>query len=97
MPEPPEEYTDNDPLARKAGSRYGELIYGNDIDSVDVAIRAALVNFFTAPSVNGDFSQHCSILRLYSRPVVAFQKESFIITRPVCSDFMRALSETQVV
>ena len=93
-------FADNDPvLSRQSsvtGSKLSQIIYGNDIDSVDVAIRASLVKFFMSPNVVGDFVQHCRILRLYPRPLVAFQKESFILSRQTTSDFVRQLAETQV-
>ena len=79
-----------------SGSKLSEIIYGNDIDSVDVAIRASLVKFFTSPNVIGEFAQHCRILRLYSRPVVAFQKDTFVYSRPASSELLPALADTQV-
>ncbi|XP_065070766.1 MAP kinase-activating death domain protein-like isoform X2 [Rhopilema esculentum] len=78
-----------------SGSKLSEIIYGNDIDSVDVAIRASLVKFFTSPNVIGEFAQHCRILRLYSRPVVAFQKDTFVYSRPTSSELLPALADTQ--
>ena len=79
-----------------SGSKLSEIVYGNDIDSVDVAIRASLTKFFTSPSVLGEFAQHCRILRLYSRPVVAFQRDSFVASRQSPSDLIQALAGTQV-
>lgn len=78
-----------------SGSKLSEIIYGNDIDSVDIAIRASLMKFFLSPNVIGDFAQHCRVLRLYSRPLVAFQRDSFVISRHSPSDFVRQLAETQ--
>ncbi len=91
-------YNDNSPVLshHAPGTKLTDVVFGNDIDSVDVAIRAALVKFFTSPSVNGDFSQHCRILRLYPRPLVAFQRDAFIKSRQESSDFICALAETQV-
>ena len=80
-----------------SGSKLSEVIYGNDIDSVDVAIRASLVKFFLSPNVIGDFTHHCRVLRLYSRPLVAFQRDTFIISRRTPSDFVRQLADTQVL
>ena len=93
-------FADSDSISSRrtsvSGSKLSEVIYGNDIDSVDVAIRASLVKFFLSPNVIGDFSQHCRVLRLYSRPLVAFQKASFILSRQTPSDFARQLADTQV-
>ena len=49
-------------------------------DSVDVATRVAMVRFFNSPNVLANFAEHTRTLRLYPRPVVAFQVQwSFII------------------
>ena len=53
---------------------FNPLIYGNDVDSVDVATRVAMVRFFNSPNVLGNFAEHTRTLRLYPRPVVAFQQ-----------------------
>ena len=42
-------------------------------DSVDVATRVAMVRFFNSPNVLANFAEHTRTLRLYPRPVVAFQ------------------------
>ena len=72
------------------------MIYGNDIDSVDIAVRAALVKFFCSDNVLGGFAEHTRVIRLFPRPVVAFQKEAFIKSRRDESAFIKALCETQV-
>jgi len=94
-------FAESDPILSRqssvSGSKLSQIIYGNDIDSVDVAIRASLVKFFMSPNVVGDFVQHCRVLRLYPRPLVAFQKRSFIISRPNASDFLQQLADTQAV
>lgn len=72
------------------------MIYGNDIDSVDIAVRSALVKFFCSPNILEGFVQHTRILRLYPRPVVAFVKDSFLESRPEKSKFIQALVDTQV-
>ena len=71
------------------------LIYGNDVDSVDVAVRVAMVNFFTSADVLGDLEKHTRTLRLYPRPVVALQKGSFLKSRCKPSEFVMALAESQ--
>ena len=48
-------------------------IYGNDVDSVDVATRVALIRFFDSHGVLRGSNKHMRTLRLYPRPVVAFQ------------------------
>ena len=61
---------------------YGSsLVFGNDADSVDIAARVALVKFFNSPNVLANFSEHTRTLRLYPRPVVAFQTNSFLRSR----------------
>ena len=53
-------------------------IYGNDVDAVDVATRVAMIRFFDSPGVLRGFNKHMRTLRLYPRPVVAFQSDCFI-------------------
>ena len=72
------------------------LVFGNDVDAVDIAVRVALVNFFLCPHILGGVHEHVRTLRLYPRPVVALQKGPFLKSRPKQSDFVMALSETQV-
>ena len=71
-------------------------VYGNDVDAVDVAVRVAMVNFFTSPNILGGIREHTRTLRLYSRPVVALQRGPFLKSRPELSDFVVRLSESQV-
>ena len=75
---------------------FNPLIYGNDVDSVDVATRVAMVRFFNSPNILGNFSEHTRTLRLYPRPVVAFQMGSFLKSRPVKTHFTAKLARTQV-
>ncbi len=75
---------------------FNPLIYGNDVDSVDVATRVAMVRFFNSPNILGNFAEHTRTLRLYPRPVVAFQLNSFIKSRSVRSKFTARLARTQV-
>ena len=76
---------------------FNPLIYGNDVDSVDVATRITMVQFFNSKNTLGNFNEHTRTLRLYPRPVVAFQYNSFIRSRPVKSSFIIKLAKTQVI
>ncbi|UMM38753.1 hypothetical protein L5515_016107 [Caenorhabditis briggsae] len=71
--------------------------FGIDIDSVDVACRVAMVQFFNSHNVFGNFSEHTRTLRLYPRPVVSLQTESFLRSRPQCTQFITDLCRTQAV
>ena len=57
------------------------LIFGNDVDSVDVATRVAMVRFFNSPFLLANFTEHTRTIKLYPRPVVAFQINSFLQSR----------------
>ena len=74
----------------------GSLVYGNDVDAVDIAVRVAMVKFFCSPNVLGGIKEHTRTLRLFSRPVVAIQTGHFLRSRPELSEFVLRLSETQV-
>ncbi|CAG5118060.1 unnamed protein product, partial [Candidula unifasciata] len=76
---------------------FNPLIYGNDVDSVDVATRVAMVRFFNSPNTLGNFTEHTRTLRLYPRPVVAFQLYSFLRSRPEKTTFTAKLARTQAV
>ncbi|XP_064600002.1 MAP kinase-activating death domain protein-like isoform X3 [Liolophura sinensis] len=76
---------------------FNPLIYGNDIDSVDVATRVAMVRFFNSANILGNFAEHTRTLRLYPRPVVAFQLYSFLKSRPVKTHFTARIARTQAV
>ena len=56
-------------------------MFGNDADCVDVAARVATVKFFNSTNVLANFTEHTRTLRLYPRPVVAFQTNSFLRSR----------------
>ncbi|XP_044750083.1 MAP kinase-activating death domain protein isoform X4 [Coccinella septempunctata] len=73
------------------------FIYGNDIDSVDVATRVAMVRFFNSQNILANFTEHTRTLRLYPRPVVAFQINSFLRSRPRASQFLNRFARTQAV
>ena len=45
------------------------FLFGNDVDSVDVATRVAMVKFFHSPNILADFTKHTRTLRLYPRYV----------------------------
>nr|XP_033784547.1 MAP kinase-activating death domain protein isoform X6 [Geotrypetes seraphini] len=78
-------------------TEFNPLIYGNDVDSVDVATRVAMVRFFNSANVLQGFQMHTRTLRLFPRPVVAFQANSFLASRPKPSSFVEKLSRTQAV
>lgn len=72
--------------------------YSNvDIDSVDISIRVAMVRFFLSNDVLANLTEHSRTLRLYPRPVVFFQINSFLKSRPNQSIFTDQLSRTQAV
>ncbi|XP_032296358.1 MAP kinase-activating death domain protein isoform X13 [Drosophila virilis] len=73
------------------------FVYGTDVDSVDVATRVAMVRFFNAQNTLANFAEHTRTLRLYPRPVVAFQINSFLRSRPRASSFLNQFSRTQAV
>ncbi|XP_067351788.1 MAP kinase-activating death domain protein isoform X25 [Channa argus] len=83
--------------ASPSSTEFNPLIYGNDVDSVDVATRVAMVRFFNSPNVLQGFQMHTRTLRLFPRPVVAFQSTSFLASRPRRSGFADKLSHTQAV
>ncbi|XP_056382494.1 MAP kinase-activating death domain protein isoform X32 [Hyla sarda] len=78
-------------------TEFNPLIYGNDVDSVDVATRVAMVRFYNSPNMLQGFQYHTRTLRLFPRPVVAFQGSSFLASRPKASVFCEKLSKTQAV
>ncbi|XP_060532384.1 MAP kinase-activating death domain protein isoform X2 [Cylas formicarius] len=78
-------------------SGFNPFIYGNDVDSVDVATRVAMVRFFNSQNLLANFSEHTRTLRLYPRPVVAFQINSFLRSRPRASQFLSKFARTQAV
>uniref|UniRef100_A0AC34GSX0 MAP kinase-activating death domain protein n=1 Tax=Panagrolaimus sp. ES5 TaxID=591445 RepID=A0AC34GSX0_9BILA len=69
-----------------------ESSYTIDGDEIDVAIK-----FFNSPNIFANFSEHCRTLRLYPRPVVALQGESFLRSRPHQSPLIQELCKTQSV
>uniref|UniRef100_A0A6B2EDK4 MAP kinase-activating death domain protein n=1 Tax=Phlebotomus kandelakii TaxID=1109342 RepID=A0A6B2EDK4_9DIPT len=73
------------------------FIYVSDVDSVDVATRVAMVRFFNSQNTLANFTEHTRTLRLYPRPVVAFQINSFLRSRPRASGFLGRFARTQAV
>lgn len=73
------------------------LIYVSDVDSVDIASRVAMVRFFNSQNTLANFTEHTRTLRLYPRPVVAFQTNSFLRSRPRASSFLNKFARTQAV
>ncbi|XP_069682984.1 MAP kinase-activating death domain protein isoform X2 [Periplaneta americana] len=80
-----------------ATTGFNPFIYGNDVDSVDVATRVAMVRFFNSQNLLANFTEHTRTLRLYPRPVVAFQINSFLRSRPRTSHFLNRFARTQAV
>ncbi|VVC89144.1 unnamed protein product [Leptidea sinapis] len=76
-------------LAPHSPQPFNPLIYGNDVDSVDV-------RFFNSQNILANFMEHTRTLRLYPRPVVAFQINSFLRSRPRTSLFLNRFARTQM-
>uniref|UniRef100_A0A7N5JG02 MAP kinase-activating death domain protein n=1 Tax=Ailuropoda melanoleuca TaxID=9646 RepID=A0A7N5JG02_AILME len=57
----------------------------------------AMVRFFNSPNVLQGFQMHTRTLRLFPRPVVAFQAGSFLASRPRQTPFAEKLARTQAV
>jgi hypothetical protein len=88
----------NENLQDLISKSFNPLIYGNDVDSVDIATRITLVQFLiSSKNLLLNFNEHTRTLRLYPRPVVAFQYNSFLRSRPVKSTFIIKLAKTQAV
>ncbi|XP_041471516.1 MAP kinase-activating death domain protein-like isoform X4 [Lytechinus variegatus] len=73
------------------------FVYGNDVDAVDVATRVAMAKFLNGANVLGNLTEHTRTLRLYPRPVVAFQVQTFLCSRPNRSAFTDQLASSQAV
>uniref|UniRef100_A0A183DAC4 MAP kinase-activating death domain protein n=1 Tax=Gongylonema pulchrum TaxID=637853 RepID=A0A183DAC4_9BILA len=65
--------------------------YTLDSDVVDIAVRVAMIRFFNSANIFANFSEHTRTLRLYPRPVVALQTESFLRSRPQVTQFISEL------
>lgn len=99
-----EDYRAWEKLEKTDGEVHESYIYGNDVECVDVATRVALIRFFDSPGVLRGASKHMRTLRLYPRPVVAFQSDCFLqsvesdVKYPITSEsFIAKLSSTQSV
>nr|CAD7203497.1 unnamed protein product [Timema douglasi] len=86
---------DPHPHPNPPSNTFNPFIYGNDVDSVDVATRVAMVRFFNSQNLLANFAEHTRTLRLYPRPVVAFQTNSFLRSRPRSSHFLNKFARTQ--
>lgn len=82
---------------RPGSTGFNPFIYGNDIDSVDIATRVAIIRFLNSSSLLANFTEHTRTIRLYPRPVVAFQVNSFLQSRPKASPFLTKFVRTQAV
>ncbi|XP_076759653.1 rab3 GDP-GTP exchange factor isoform X13 [Xylocopa sonorina] len=85
------------PMSSQTMPPFNPFIYGNDVDSVDIATRVAMVRFFNSQNLLANFTEHTRILRLHPRPVVAFQINSFLRSRPRASHFLSKFAKTQAV
>lgn len=63
----------------------------------NVFVFTSQVRFFNAQNTLANFAEHTRTLRLYPRPVVAFQINSFLRSRPRASIFLNKFSRTQAV
>ncbi|GAV00192.1 hypothetical protein RvY_11076 [Ramazzottius varieornatus] len=82
------------PAVQEGGYGYG---YGSETAAVDVATRMAINRFLNSPSVLGNLTEHIRTLRLYPRPVIAFQVYSFLRSRPTRTHFIDRFAKTQAV
>ena len=76
---------------------YFPFLFGNDVDSVDVATRVAMVRFYNSSNLLADFNKHTRTLRLYPRPIVTLQIHQLLKSRVKNSAFMEAFVNTQAV
>ncbi|CAL4113353.1 unnamed protein product, partial [Meganyctiphanes norvegica] len=83
--------------SNQQANNFNPFIYGNDVDSVDIATRVAMVRFFNSQNILANFTEHTRTLRLYPRPVVAFQINSFLRSRPRISPYLNMFARTQAV
>uniref|UniRef100_A0A2A4JT66 dDENN domain-containing protein n=1 Tax=Heliothis virescens TaxID=7102 RepID=A0A2A4JT66_HELVI len=56
-----------------------------------------MVRFFNSQNILANFMEHTRTLRLYPRPVVAFQINSFLRSRPRTTSFLNKFARTQAV
>ncbi|EJW78158.1 hypothetical protein WUBG_10933 [Wuchereria bancrofti] len=80
------------PEMESKSDEMAEMNYTFDSDIVDIAVRVAMVySFFNSANVFANFCEHTRTLRLYPRPVVALQTESFLRSRPQFTQFIAEL------
>jgi len=94
-------------LGRQNGEENGTA--GIDGDEIDVNCRIAMIHIYNGPNVFANFSevimlinfifivQHTRTIRLYPRPVVALQVDSFLRSRGQHNEFITELCKTQAV
>ncbi|XP_015597747.1 MAP kinase-activating death domain protein isoform X2 [Cephus cinctus] len=97
LPQSQQHHHQQNQQQQQSGASFNPFIYGNDVDSVDVATRVAMVRFFNSQNLLANFTEHTRTLRLYPRPVVAFQINSFLRSRPRTSHFLNKFARTQAV
>ncbi|XP_054153734.1 MAP kinase-activating death domain protein-like isoform X2 [Oppia nitens] len=85
------------PPTAQGALQFNPLIYGNDIDCVDVATRVAMVRFFNSSNILQNYGEYSRTIRLFPRPVVAFQVNAFMQSRPKASAFVHRFVRTQAV
>ncbi|XP_065219139.1 MAP kinase-activating death domain protein isoform X2 [Planococcus citri] len=73
------------------------FVYGNDVDSVDIAVRVAMVRFFNSNNMLANLVEHTRTIRLFPRPVVALQIKSFLQSRMKTTPFIEEFCKTQAV
>lgn len=73
-----------------------DYFLGNDVDSVDIATRIAMVKLYNSPGLLLNFNEFTRTIRLFPRPVVAFQINTFLHSRPKSSVFLQKFVATQV-
>ncbi|THD19986.1 MAP kinase-activating death domain protein [Fasciola hepatica] len=83
--------------AAKSLTGYNPLSYISDEASTSVATRVSMVLFLLTKNILGGLSEYTRTLRLYPRPVVAFQFERFMRSRPRPCLFTSMLAKTQAV
>lgn len=55
------------------------------------------VRFFNSPNLLANFSDHTRTLRLYPRPIVAFQTASFLRSRQKATAFVTQFGQSQAL
>ncbi|VDK76803.1 unnamed protein product [Dibothriocephalus latus] len=85
----------SEPLDSHEG--FDPLSFEANQDSINVAIRVAMVLFFHSPNILGGLTEFTRTVRMYPRPVVAFQYERFMKSRLEPSPFTIVVAKTQAV